>query len=70
MSTRAALTRTESRGAHYRDDFPERNDKEWLKNIVFAWNGEELLTTMRDIKQSVIRVDDLPEYARSDSPWH
>jgi len=70
MTTRAALTRTESRGSHYRDDFPERNDKEWLKNIVFSRNGEELLTTMRDIKQSVIRVDDLPEYARSDSPWH
>ena len=70
MSTRAALTRTESRGSHYRDDFPERNDKEWLKNIVFSRNEEGLLTTMRDIKQSVIRVDDLPEYAGSTSPWH
>ena len=30
----AALNRTESRGAHYRSDFPERNDSEWLKNIV------------------------------------
>jgi len=70
MATRAALTRTESRGSHYRDDFPERNDKEWLKNIVFSWNGEELLTEMRDIKQSVILIDDLPDYAGSTSPWH
>ncbi|MCK4423339.1 MAG: FAD-binding protein [Candidatus Omnitrophica bacterium] len=31
---KSALTRTESRGAHYRKDFPERDDKEWLKNVV------------------------------------
>jgi succinate dehydrogenase / fumarate reductase flavoprotein subunit len=29
----AAIHRTESRGAQYRTDFPERNDEEWLKHI-------------------------------------
>jgi succinate dehydrogenase / fumarate reductase flavoprotein subunit len=29
----AALHRTESRGAQFRTDFPERNDEEWLKHI-------------------------------------
>jgi succinate dehydrogenase / fumarate reductase flavoprotein subunit len=29
----AASHRTESRGAQYRTDFPERNDEEWLKHI-------------------------------------
>jgi succinate dehydrogenase / fumarate reductase flavoprotein subunit len=28
-----ALHRTESRGAQYRTDFPERNDEDWLKHI-------------------------------------
>ena len=28
-----ALHRTESRGAQYRTDFPERNDTDWLKHI-------------------------------------
>ncbi|MFA5105256.1 MAG: L-aspartate oxidase, partial [Candidatus Margulisiibacteriota bacterium] len=29
LVTKAALDRTESRGAHYRTDFPKRNDSEW-----------------------------------------
>jgi succinate dehydrogenase / fumarate reductase, flavoprotein subunit len=29
----AAIHRTESRGAQFRTDFPERNDEEWLKHI-------------------------------------
>jgi succinate dehydrogenase flavoprotein subunit len=36
----AALHRTESRGAHYRTDFPERNDEEWLKHIDLTPNTE------------------------------
>jgi succinate dehydrogenase / fumarate reductase flavoprotein subunit len=36
----AALHRTESRGAQYRTDFPERNDEEWLKHIDISLNGE------------------------------
>jgi succinate dehydrogenase / fumarate reductase flavoprotein subunit len=28
-----ALERTESRGAQFRTDFPERNDEQWLKHI-------------------------------------
>ena len=30
----AARNRTESRGAHFREDFPERNDAEWLKHTL------------------------------------
>ncbi len=32
---RGALMRTESRGAHYRSDFPEQNDKLWKMNIYY-----------------------------------
>lgn len=30
----SALNREESRGAHYREDFPNRNDAEWLKHTL------------------------------------
>jgi len=38
----AALIREESRGAHFREDFPYQNDDDWLVNIVFRKNGEGL----------------------------
>jgi succinate dehydrogenase/fumarate reductase flavoprotein subunit len=37
---RASLEREESRGAFYREDFPERDDRNWLKNIVLTLDGE------------------------------
>jgi succinate dehydrogenase/fumarate reductase flavoprotein subunit len=40
LITRSALERQESRGAHYREDFPATNDAEWLKNIYIARHGE------------------------------
>lgn len=36
----SALVRTESRGAHTREDFPKRDDKNWMKH-TFIWKTEE-----------------------------
>ena len=32
-----ALTRTESRGAHFREDYPRRDDAQWLKRTLATW---------------------------------
>lgn len=70
MATKAALARTESRGSHFREDYPHRNDSEWLKNIIFSKNNGELIMEIKEVDQSIVRVTDIPEYASSDSPWH
>jgi succinate dehydrogenase/fumarate reductase flavoprotein subunit len=36
MVCRAALLRTESRGSHYRSDYPAEDNDHWLKNIVLC----------------------------------
>ena len=36
-----ALNRKEHRGAHYREDYPQRDDRNWLKHSLFTYNGDE-----------------------------
>ncbi len=36
MITESALVRTESRGAHYRADFPAQNDTDWYRRVLLT----------------------------------
>ena len=35
-----AALRTESRGAHFREDFPRRDDAQWLKRTLATWRDD------------------------------
>jgi succinate dehydrogenase / fumarate reductase flavoprotein subunit len=50
--TLGALTRNESRGAHYKPDFAQRNDKDWLKTTMARYTpqGPELSYAEVDIR--------------------
>ena len=41
LIARSALTREDSRGAHFREDFPDTDNKGWLRNIYLSSNGAE-----------------------------
>jgi len=47
MVAYGALQRTESRGSHNREDFPARNDRDWLNRTLAYWkNADDTLPTL------------------------
>jgi L-aspartate oxidase len=39
LSIECALKRTESRGVHFRNDFPKTDDLKWKKHTIIRWEG-------------------------------
>jgi succinate dehydrogenase/fumarate reductase flavoprotein subunit len=48
---RSALEREESRGAHYRSDFPNLDDKKWKVNIYCRREGKEMILSKQNVKE-------------------
>lgn len=51
----SAYTRTESRGAHSREDYPLRDDKKWIKHTLYF--AQEETISFRDVNVSPKYVD-------------
>ncbi|MDE1856518.1 MAG: FAD-binding protein [Candidatus Micrarchaeota archaeon] len=45
----SALMRTESRGAHYRTDYPKRDDRKWMANIVAKRSADGIKLGVRKV---------------------
>jgi len=53
--TLGALARNESRGAHYKPDFPDRDDANWLKTTRAKWVKNEIQLTYEPVDISLIK---------------
>jgi succinate dehydrogenase / fumarate reductase flavoprotein subunit len=68
VALHSAENRTESRGAHARDDFPERDDENWLKHTVAWLDGDARVTIgYRPVHLNTLsnEVQSFPPKARS-----
>ncbi|CAM3046584.1 succinate dehydrogenase flavoprotein subunit [Paenibacillus sediminis] len=52
--TLGALLRNESRGAHYKPEFPDRNDEEFLKTTKATWTPDGPQISYEDVDVSLI----------------
>jgi len=64
VTAAGALARTESRGAHARDDYPERDDSNWLKHTLASLDGGKVKLAYKPVRMQPMTVESFPPKAR------
>ncbi len=57
-----ALQRTESRGAHYREDYLKRDDANWLKRTLTSWKDGELMPVVEYEPLDIMKMEIPPAF--------
>ena len=58
-----ARDRTESRGAHYREDYPKRDDANWLNRTLSSWtNADDTLPTITYEPLDIMKMEMPPAF--------
>ena len=52
--TLGALNRDESRGAHYKPDFPDRDDEKYMKTTIAEYSTESPILSYQAVDVSII----------------
>jgi succinate dehydrogenase/fumarate reductase flavoprotein subunit len=60
MLLRTSLVREESRGTFYREDYPERDDENWLKWILFRKDGDDMKIWMEPVPEDSVGDQSMP----------
>jgi len=53
--TLGAIRRDESRGAHYKPEFPQRDDEKWLKTTVATWSADGPVLSYEPVDISLVK---------------